>query len=133
MQFMEYLFLLGRILLGGYFIKNAYNHFKNAGMLSGYAASKGVPMAKMAVMFTGLLLLIGGLGILLGDFIELAVGCLVLFLVGVTFQMHKYWTVQDPMQRMGEHVNFYKNLALLGAVLMLLAIPQPWEFALNLF
>ena len=127
---MEYLFLLGRILLGGYFIKNGYNHLKNLNMLTGYAQSKGVPMPKIAVFVTGLMLLFGGLGILLGVYVQLSILLLVVFLLITTFKMHQYWTVTDPMQRMGEHVNFYKNLGLLGAVLMLLAIPLPWVLSL---
>ena len=123
---MEYLFVLGRILLGGYFIKNAFNHFKNLGMLTGYAQSKGVPMPKESVVVTGLMMLLGGAGILLGVYIEVSVALLVLFLLGTLFKMHRYWEVTDPMMRMGENVNFYKNLALLGALLMLLAIPEPW-------
>jgi hypothetical protein len=35
------------------------------------------------------------------------------------------------MARMGERINFYKNLGLMGAILMLLAIPLPW--AMHLF
>lgn len=128
---MIYLFFLGRILLGGYFIKNAYNHFKNSQMLAGYAGSKGVPMPSLAVLGTGLLLLLGGLGVVLGVYVEWAVTFLAIFLIGVTFKMHQYWKVADPMMRMGESVNFYKNLALLGAVLMLLAIPQPWVWSVT--
>ena len=128
---MLYLFLLGRILLGGYFIMSGYNHFKNLNMLTGYAQSKGVPLPKVAVFATGLMLLLSGAGILLGVYVEYAVLLLSVFLVGVTFKMHQYWKVSDPMQRMGERVNFYKNLGLLGGVLMLLAIPLPW--ALSLF
>ena len=30
--------------------------------------------------------------------------------------MHDFWTIEDPMRRMGEQVNFAKNVALLGAV-----------------
>jgi putative oxidoreductase len=127
---MDYFFLLGRILLGGYFLMNAYNHFKNIEMLSGYAGSKGVPSPRLAVQVTGVLLLLGGAGILLGVWIKWAVLFIVLFLASVTFKMHQYWTITDPMQRMGERVNFYKNLGLLGAVLMLLAIPEPWVMAL---
>jgi putative oxidoreductase len=37
------LFLIGRILFGGYFIYNGYNHLKNLSMMSGYAKTKGVP------------------------------------------------------------------------------------------
>lgn len=127
---MFYLFLLGRILLGGYFLQNAYNHFKNVAALTGYAQSKSVPSPKVAVLITGIMMLLGGLGILFGVYIEYAVALLVLFLLGTLWQMHRYWEIADPMMRMGEHVNFYKNLALIGALLMLLAIPAPWAVSL---
>jgi hypothetical protein len=35
--------------------------------------------------------------------------------------MHAFWKVQDPTVKMGEMVNFMKNIALLGAVLIFLA------------
>jgi len=127
---MIYLFVLGRILLGGYFIKSGYNHFKNLKGLTSYAQSKGVLMPKEAVLLTGLMMFLGGLGILLGVYIEFSVLLLSLFLLSTLIKMHKYWEVTDPMTRMGEHVNFYKNLSLLGAVLMLLSIPLPWVLSL---
>jgi len=127
---MIYLFVLGRILLGGYFIMNGYNHFKNLKMLTGYAQLKKVPMPKIAVLVTGLMMFLGGLGILLGIYVQLSVFLLSLFLIGTLIKMHRYWEVTDPMARMGEYVNFYKNLGLLGAILMLLAIPLPWALAL---
>ena len=122
--------IIGRILLGGYFIKSAFNHFKNVDMLAGYAQSKGVPMPKAGVLVTGAMMVLGGLGILLGVYIQLSVFLLSLFLILTTFKMHQYWKVTDQMARMGEHINFYKNLALLGAILLLLAIPTPWAGAL---
>jgi len=127
---MIYLFVLGRILLGGYFIMNGYNHFKNLKMLTGYAQLKKVPMPKIAVLVTGLMMFLGGLGILLGIYVQLSVFLLSLFLIGTLIKMHRYWEVTDPMARMGEYVNFYKNLGLLGAILILLAIPLPWILAL---
>lgn len=126
---MEYLFVLGRILLGGYFVMSGLNHFKHLEMLTGYAQSKGVPVPKVAVLGTGLMMVLGGLGVLLGIYIQLSVLLLSVFLLVVSFQMHQFWKVTDPMARMGEEVNFKKNLALLGAILMLLAIPLPWVMA----
>ena len=127
---MIYLFLLGRILVGGYFIMSGYNHFKNLRGLTGYAQSKGVPMPKAAVLLTGAMMFLGGLGILLGAYIELSVLLLSVFLVITTFQMHQYWKISDQMARMGEEINFKKNLALLGALLIMLAIPLPWAMSL---
>ena len=125
-----YLFLLGRVLLGGYFIRSGYNHFKNLGMLTGYAQSKGVPMPRELVLLTGLMMLAGGLGILLGIYVQCSILLLALFLFSTLVQMHRYWEISDPMARMGESVNFYKNLGLLGAILMLLAVPLPWVASL---
>lgn len=122
-------FILGRILLGGYFLMQAYNHFKNVDALAGYAGSKGVRYPKYAVLGTGTLLAFGGLTILAGSFIPWGVLALSVFLVGVTFKMHNYWAVTDPNQKMVERVNFYKNLALLGGVLLLLAV-ENWPMSL---
>lgn len=119
---MIYLFILGRVLLGGYFIINGVRHFINLKGYTGYAQSKGVPMAKFAVILTGIMLFLGGAGILVGIYTQIAVLVLALFLLVTTFMMHRYWTITDPMQRMGENVNFYKNLGLMGGVLMII----PW-------
>jgi len=124
------LILIGRLLLGGFFINSGFKHFSNLTMMAGYSQSKGIPSPKAAVLFSGLLLLIGGLSILLGVYPTVGTIALVLFLVPVTFMMHAFWKVKDPMARMGETVNFTKNLALLGAALMLLGVPQPWAVSL---
>lgn len=112
---------LGRILLGGYFIYSGFNHFKMLDMMAGYAQSKGAPMPKLSVAFSGLLLLVGGLSVLVDVLPVIGLVALVLFLIPVTIIMHAFWKVQDPTAKMGEMVNFTKNIALLGAVLMLLA------------
>jgi len=120
------LFLLGRLLFGGYFILSGINHFRMVTPMAGYAQSKGVPVPKAAVEFSGLLLLIGGLSVLLGVYPWVGATALALFLVPVTFTMHAYWKIQDPQMKMAESVNFKKNIALLGAALLLLSISQPW-------
>ncbi len=109
---------------------SGFSHLKNLKMLTGYAQSKKVPMPSLAVSLTGLMMIIGGLGILLGVYIELSVLLLAVFLFVTSIQMHQYWKVSDQMTRMGEEINFKKNMALLGAVLMLLAIPSPWILSL---
>jgi len=124
------LFILGRLLFGGYFVNAGINHFRMIDPMAGYAKMKGVPMPKAAVAFSGLLLLIGGLSILLSLYPTVGSAALVLFLVPVSFTMHAYWKIQDPQMKMAEKVNFLKNIALLGAALLLLAIPQPWSLGL---
>ena len=43
--------------------------------------------------------------------------------------MHNFWAITEPNMKMMETVNFYKNMALLGAVLMILFIPLPWVYS----
>jgi len=122
-------FLIGRILVGVYYLYNAFNHFQSLDMMAGYAGSKGVPAPKLAVAGSGALLAIGGLSILTGFEPRLGVAAIVLFLVPVTLTMHQFWKVQDPTQKMGEQVNFMKNVALLGSTLMFLVIVRPWPYS----
>ena len=112
---------LGRILFGGYFAFNGFNNLIMLDMMSGYAKSKGTPMPKLSVAFSSLLLIFGGLSVLFNVYPSIGLALLAVFLIPVTFIIHPYWKVQDPAAKMGEMINFMKNLALLGAVLILLA------------
>jgi uncharacterized membrane protein YphA (DoxX/SURF4 family) len=128
---MEIAFLIGRIILGVYYLFNAVNHFMQLNMMSGYAGSKGVPAPKVAVAGSGLVLLLGGLSILLGYQPYIGVALIVIFLVPVAFMMHNFWTIEDPQMKMGDMVNFLKNIALAASALMFLVIPTPWPFSLG--
>ena len=106
------------------------SHFKGLDMMSKYAASKKVPMPKLAVSLTGLMLLFGGLSILFGVYTLYGIGLLTLFLAVVSFKMHNFWAVPEK-EKMEQQINFTKNMALLGSLLMFLAISQPWAYALS--
>lgn len=69
--------------------------------------------------------------LLLGYHPTIGGALLVIFLLGTSFGIHNFWTVQDPQAKMGEMTNFLKNMAILGLLLMTLAIPQPWQVSLR--
>ena len=125
---MDILFLIGRLIFGGYFIMNAWNHFKNLDGLTGYAQSKGVPSARSAVFVSGVFLLLGGLGVVFGVAPEASLALLIIFLAPVTFKMHAFWKITDPNAKMMERISFMKNAALIGALLMMYAISVPWAY-----
>ena len=128
---MPALFILGRILFGGYFIRAGVMHFIHWGGMKGYTASKGIPMPAFSLTIGSLLLILGGAGILLGFLIPWAVGALIVFLVVASLTMHAFWKDTDPGTRMGNEINFYKNVALIGGLLMLLSITTPWAMSLQ--
>jgi len=127
---MEITFLIGRIIVGLYWLNGAISHFTQAKSMVPYAKMKNVPMAELAVPGTGVILLIASLSILTGIYPVIAVAALVFFLVPVTFMMHNFWTLQDPMAKMNDMVMFTKNISMLGYTLILLGIPQPWALSL---
>jgi putative oxidoreductase len=99
--------------------------------MAGYAKMKGTPAPTVAVAGSGVLLLLGGFSLLLGYQPIVGIGLLVVFLLGVSFNMHNFWTVQDPQMKMAEMVNFMKNMGLLGLLLTLAAMPRPWPMSLE--
>ena len=129
---MEIAFVIGRIVIGLYWLNGAISHFTQAKSMVPYARMKGVPFAEIAVPATGVLLLVAALSILTGIYPVVAVGALAVFLVPVTVMMHNFWTVEDQAMKMNDTIMFTKNMALLGYTLVLLAIPQPWPFSLGI-
>ncbi len=114
---MKYTALLGRILYSAIFLMSGPGHFTQKSI--GYAAAQGVPLASLAVPFSGVLAILGGLSILLGYKAKYGAWLLVLFLVPVTFMMHRFWGVPDPMMAMMQKANFMKNMSMIGAALLI--------------
>ncbi len=69
---------------------------------------------KLAVAGTGVILLLGGLSMLLGVYPVVGIILLIVFLLGVSFQMHAYWKVDDAQMKQIDMINFTKNMALRG-------------------
>jgi putative oxidoreductase len=129
---MNIAFLVGRIIFGGYWLMASFNHFKNLNAMSGYAKAKGTPLPKLAVAGTGVILLAGGLSVLLGVYPVIGISLLIIFLLGVSIQLHDFWKVDDVQMKQAEMINFTKNMALVGALLMFLLLPHPWPMSLGL-
>jgi putative oxidoreductase len=118
--------LLGRLFFALIFVVAGANHF--AGQTIAYAASQGVPLASIAVPFSGVLALAGGLSILLGYRAKIGAWLLVLFLAGVTPMLHNFWAVTDPMMRQMQLVMFMKNVSMLGGALLISQFGAgPWS------
>ena len=128
---MAQVFLLGRVIVGVYYLMGAYHHFVDVHALARAAAGHGVPAPELAVLLAGVLLAIAGVTLLLGAFPRIGVLALVLFLLPVSFFMHPFWSDTNPAQRMSDTINFTKNMGLLGSALMFLAIPEPWPYSVG--
>lgn len=109
--------VLGRFLFAAIFLMSGLNHFSKQTI--GYAAAQGVPLASLAVPFSGVLALLGGLSILLGYRAKLGAWLIVVFLVPVTLMMHKFWGIADPTMAQMQMIMFMKNVSMLGGALLI--------------
>lgn len=119
---MGLLLLVGNILFGGFFVIGGAMHFMKLSKMTEYARSKGAPAPKLSVMATGMAIMLAGLGVALGVYQLLSLIVIAGFLVVITPIMHAFWKIPEPNMRMLEMQMFLKNMALLGAALILYAL-----------
>lgn len=118
---MDWIILIGRVLFAFLFIGSGFAHLTQTAMMTGYATSRGLPLAKLAVPATGVQIIVGGLMVLLGVWADLGALLLVAFLLPTAVLMHAFWKETDEQARQLEMTQFMKDFALGGAALMLFA------------
>ncbi len=109
--------LAGRILFSLISIAASFGLFTQADI--NLAAEAGVPYASVLVPIAGVIALIGGLSILLGFYARVGAWLIVIFLIPVSVFMHNFWTVTDAATRANQEAHFMKNVAMIGAALLI--------------
>ena len=77
---------------------------------------------KAAVILSGLLMLLAGIAVVLGIWMDLAGICLAVFVLIAAFLFHRYWEEQDPQARQAEMAQFMKNVSIAGGALIIVAV-----------
>lgn len=124
-------FLIGRSLLGGFFLYSGIHHLTEHDKMAQYASSKNVPAPNAGVIATGVALAAGGASIILGVKPKLGAAAIIGFLAGVSPVMHDFWNMEDPEKRQNDMINFSKNMALMGGALALAAVEEPWPASVS--
>ena len=116
---MKALPLIGRILFSALFTSSGVNHFVEFRGYTEYARWMGVPMPELAVLVTGLMILVGGVLIVAGFQSKIGAALIFLFLIPTAFIMHPFWARTDPISFGNEMAHFMKNIALAGGAVMI--------------
>jgi putative oxidoreductase len=119
---MDLIIVIGRILFGGFFLMSGINHFTKLEAMTGYAKYKKLPAAKLGVLVSGVMLVIGGISIILGYYADLGALLLAIFLVLAAVIFHNFWKETDATAKQNEMLGFMKDIALAGAALILFAL-----------
>jgi len=117
---MDVVFLIGRILFAAIFISSGLAHFAKREQMAPYAQAQGAPSPMFSVVGSGAMILIGGLLVLLGLWADLGALLIIAFLIPAAFLFHAFWKVEDPMEAQGQQAQFFKNIALAGAALIVI-------------
>ena len=121
--------LIGRILLAAIFVWSGFGKIGGFEGLAGQIASKGFPAAQAFAAATIAIEIGGGLMLVAGWKARWAALLLAVFTVIVTIFYHNYWAVPEA-QKMMQQIQFMKNLALIGGLLMVTAF-GPGRFSVD--
>lgn len=112
--------LVARILIGLLFVVAGFGKIGGFEGISGYIGSKGLPMPQVLAALTIALELGGGLLLIAGYKVRWVAIAFFLWLIPTTLIFHKFWGI-PAAEAQAQMNNFLKNVAIMGAMLMLVA------------
>jgi uncharacterized membrane protein YphA (DoxX/SURF4 family) len=119
---MNTVLIIGRVLFALIFLASGANHLTKLEAMTGYAQYKKVPAAKLAVVVSGLMILVGGLYIVFGVYADLGALLIAIFLIPTAFLMHAFWKEADATAKQNEQIAFMKDISMAGAALIIFAL-----------
>jgi putative oxidoreductase len=110
--------VLGRVLLSAIFILSGLGKLPHFHDVAGMMAGKGIPLASVALVISLFIEIGGGLMVLTGFKARYAALVMAVWLIPVTLVFHHFWGIPAAQQQ-DQMVNFLKNVAIMGGLLVL--------------
>jgi putative oxidoreductase len=118
---------VGRVLLAFMFILSGVGKITGYDGTAAYMASKGMPMVGVLLPLTILTEVGGGILLAIGFKARWVALALAGFSILAALIFHDFWTVTDAAQHMNQQINFLKNFAIAGGMLMVFSMgPGPY-------
>lgn len=118
--FQNPLALVGRLLLALLFLPAGISKIAGFAGTAGYIGSKGLPLPALGVAIAILVEVGGSLALIAGLKTRVAALALAVFTLVATMVFHNFWGVPAD-QAMVQQLMFYKNIAVIGGLLVLAA------------
>ena len=109
--------LIGRGLLGLYFIVPGITKITGFSGMSEYMASHGVPFVPVLLVLTIILQIGCGASLVVGWRTQLMAFVLAGLTLVISLFMHDFWGMEEGLQRAHEMQNFVKNMAIMAGLL----------------
>ncbi|HYR32903.1 MAG TPA: DoxX family protein [Burkholderiales bacterium] len=113
--------LVARVLLVLLFLLSGVGKVMAFGGTVSYIASRGLPLPALETAIAVAVELGAGLLLLVGWKTRWASMILAVFAVATGILFHAYWADTDAAARMGDYINFWKNISIAGGFLMAFA------------
>ena len=112
-------FILGRSLLGLYFIGPGLSKVFDFASTLALMRIKGVPFSLFLLPLTIAIQLLGGIFLILGKNLRLTAFMLFGLTIFINIFIHNFWTLSGDPSQAHEMQNFVKNLAIAAGLLVL--------------
>jgi uncharacterized membrane protein YphA (DoxX/SURF4 family) len=116
--------MLARMCLAGIFIVAGYAAFSEPGQRIKRLPNVGLPESEELVKLNGAAMVGAGITLGLGIFPRLSALTLIGNLIPTTLAGHPFWRETDPKTREAQTIQFYKNLGLIGGLLLVAFEPK---------
>ena len=122
--------LVGRIMLALIFITSGFQKIGGFEGTVGYIASKHLPLPQVGAIIAIVCELGGGILLAIGFKARWAGLVLAIFTLAAGIFFHNYWDLTDAADKMANQINFWKNVAISGGMLMVFAF-GPGRYSLD--
>ncbi|MFM7108795.1 MAG: DoxX family protein [Planctomycetaceae bacterium] len=122
--------VLARFMIVAIFLMSAVaNKIPNFNGVAEMMAGKGLPQPKILLAGAIVFLILGSLSVLLGYRGRTGAFLLLVFLAAATWYFHDFWKA-PPEERRDEVIQFFKNVALMGTMIFIMANGTgPWSLS----
>jgi putative oxidoreductase len=115
----DFAILVGRVMIGWIFVQSGWPKLLHYQATVANLTHRGIP--EFLAYLGPPVEFFGGLAVLLGFATPYAALLMVVFTIIATATSHRFWEFTDPAQHRAQSSNFWKNVSMMGGMLVLFA------------
>jgi putative oxidoreductase len=115
--FDDFIILVARVLIGWIFVMSGWEKLMNYQTAAANIAQRGAP--EVLAYLAPLVEFVSGVAVVLGIMTEYAAVLMFVFTIAATVTSHRFWQFSDPAQHRAQSTNFWKNVSMMGGMLLL--------------
>lgn len=113
------LLLIGRIMFALIFIFSGITQLLNIKGTVQLMSTLGIPFPKFSAIFSSLMAIVGGIGIVFHAYSLYGSIIIILFLLPTTFMGHRFWSIKDKKEKTNHMQHFMKNISMIGGAIVI--------------